>query len=87
MYKRRQKHIYTIKIKVSVIYGSSMFCNSLLRELMELQATTDDGNLFQRRMISGKNESWRMVRGIGGFVLSLVLLLELSRLLGWQLGH
>jgi hypothetical protein len=47
-----------IKNKVSVIYDSSMFCNSLLKELVELETTTDDGKLFQRWMISGKNENW-----------------------------
>jgi hypothetical protein len=46
-----------IKNKVSVIYDSSMFCNSLLKELVELETTTDDGKLFQRWMISGKNEN------------------------------
>ena len=35
-----KNHIYIIKHKVSVIYGSSMFCNSFLK------ATTDDGKLF-----------------------------------------
>ena len=47
-----------IKNKVSVIYDSSMFCNSLLKELVELETTTDDGKLFQRWMVSGKNENW-----------------------------
>ena len=41
---------------------------------------------YRGRMRMGKSESWRMVRGIGGCVLLLVLvlLLELSSLLGLQ---
>ena len=41
-----------------VAYLNLMFCNSLLKVLIELQATMEEGKLFHNRMVSGKNERW-----------------------------
>jgi hypothetical protein len=54
-------------------------------QLMMVSCSRD--GWYRERMRIDKSEFWRMVRGVSGCVLSLVLLLKLSRLLGWLLGY
>ena len=55
---KTEKAIFTVKNTLMVAYLNLMFCNSLLKVLIELQATMEEGKLFHNRMESGKNERW-----------------------------